>query len=392
MRTFRCTCGARVFFDNTTCLTCGRELGFVPGSGEMSALEPIDDGKYRALSGVFRKCQNYVALGVCNWMIPEGDSDELCRACRLNNVIPDLSDPKNRELWAEVEKAKRRLVYSLDRLGLPLTPKSEDPANGLAFDIKADEGTTRVLTGHAEGLITLNLGEADPVLREQMRTQMNERYRTLLGHFRHEVGHYYWEVLVRDTPALASFRDTFGDERADYAEALERHYKKGPDPGFTESFISAYAASHPWEDWAETFAHFLHLTDTLDTARHFGFANETPSRAEVPGGFDRLFDEWTELTIALNALNRSMGLPDAYPFAISPRVKQKLALVQKIVSGARQGRASSVETNGGLGAEHQEREALDEEQLDSLSVVAPVADGRILADREPEVAAAKRDQ
>ncbi len=202
MRTFRCTCGARAFFDNTTCLTCGRELGFVPGSGEMSALEPADDDKYRTLSGVFRKCRNYVALGVCNWMIPEGDSDELCRACRLNNVIPDLSDPKNRELWAEVEKAKRRLVYSLDRLGLPLTPKSEDAATGLAFDIKADEGTTRVLTGHAEGLITLNLGEADPVLREQMRTQMNERYRTLLGHFRHEVGHYYWEVLVRDTPAL----------------------------------------------------------------------------------------------------------------------------------------------------------------------------------------------
>ncbi len=337
MRTFRCTCGARVFFDNTACLSCGRELGFVPEAGEIFALEPGGGQTYRTLSGTFRKCQNYVALGVCNWMIPEGDSEELCRACRLNNVIPNLSDPKNRELWAEVEKAKRRLVYSLDRLGLPLTPKGEDATNGLAFDIKKDDGATRVLTGHSEGLITLNLGEADPVLREQMRTQMNERYRTLLGHFRHEIGHYYWEVLVRDTPALGGFRDTFGDERADYSQALERHYRDGPDPNYAESFISAYAASHPWEDWAETFAHFLHLTDTLETARHFGFANETVSRADVPGGFDRLFEEWTELTIALNALNRSMGLPDAYPFAVSTRVKQKLALVHKIVATARDG-------------------------------------------------------
>lgn len=332
-----------------------------------------------------------MALGGCNWMIPAGDTEELCRACRLNNVIPDLSEPKNRELWAEVEKAKRRLIYSLDRLGLPLTPKSEDAASGLAFDIKADQGDTRVLTGHADGLITLNLGEADPVLREQMRTQMNERYRTLLGHFRHEVGHYYWEVLVKDTAALERFRETFGDERQDYGQALERHYRNGPDPAFAESYISAYAASHPWEDWAETFAHFLHLTDTLDTARHFGFANEAPSRANTADGFDRVFEEWTELTIALNALNRSMGLPDAYPFAVSQRVKEKLELVREVVTGWRNA-TSSVEPNGGLGAQDEKGEALDEEQLDAVAVVAKVADRGVLPDRQPEVAAAQRDQ
>jgi hypothetical protein len=268
-------------------------------------------------------------------MVPEHDEDTLCRACRLNHVIPDLSEPANRELWAKVEGAKRRLIYSLDRIGLPLLSKRDDPVRGLAFDIKADEGATRVLTGHAEGLITLNLGEADAVWRERMREQLGERYRTLLGHFRHEVGHYYWEVLVRDTPVLGHFRDTFGDEQQDYAAALEQHYAKEPDPNYADAFITPYAASHPWEDWAETFAHYLHLQDTLETAAHFGFVPELPARASRSGSFERVLEEWSELSIALNALNRSMGLPDAYPFAISPRVRTKLELVDRIVLGGR---------------------------------------------------------
>jgi hypothetical protein len=331
MRTFRCACGARVFFENTGCLACGRELGFLPERGELSAIEAQADGRYRAAEGSYKKCENYVAHGVCNWMIPQVDDHALCRACRLNNVIPDLGDPKNRELWGEVERAKRRLIYSLDRLRLPIKSKLEDPEHGLAFDIKADAGANRVLTGHAEGLITLNLGEADTVWRERMRAQLNERYRTLLGHFRHEIGHYYWEVLIRDSPALGQYRELFGDEQADYATALQQHYARGPQPDYNETFITPYAASHPWEDWAETFAHYLHMRDTLETAHHFGFASERVGRASMVDALEPVLAEWTELTIALNALNRSMGLPDAYPFAISPRVGEKIAFVARTI-------------------------------------------------------------
>jgi hypothetical protein len=337
MRTFTCSCGARLFFENTRCLQCQSELGFLPDRGELAALRAGESGHFEAAGGRYRKCINYAEVEACNWMIPAGDEQALCRACRLNNVIPDLSDPQHRALWAEVEKAKRRLVYGLDRLGLPLVPKSEDAERGLAFDIKADQNGARVITGHADGLITLNLGEADPVWRERMRTEMNERYRTLLGHFRHEIGHYYWEVLVRDTPALPAFRDLFGDDREDYQKALERHYASQSSPTVDDSFISFYAASHPWEDWAETFAHYLHLRDTLDTARHFGFVAATPSQSP---GRAVWFGEWVELTIALNALNRSMGLPDAYPFAISPKVRSKLEFVAKLVADYSSGNGS----------------------------------------------------
>ncbi len=348
MRTFRCLCGARIFFENTRCLTCGRELGFLPDAGELTTLAPSADGTFQTARGVRRKCRNYVEQGVCNWMVaagaldpavtPDGDASGLCEACGLNHVIPDLSRPDHRALWAEVEKAKRRLVYTLLRLKLTLRSKRDDPENGVAFDIKADEGSDRVLTGHDDGLITLNLAEADAAAREAMRVSMKERYRTLLGHFRHEIGHYYWDRLVRDVPAdLARFRQLFGDETTDYAEALQRHYAS-KEPYDAESFVSAYASAHPWEDFAETFAHYLHIEDTLETAQHFGFAGGLPERASVVdiGDFDLLLAEWTELSIALNALNRSMGLPDAYPFAISPRVRDKLAFVHALVRTARE--------------------------------------------------------
>ena len=343
MKTFRCLCGNRIFFENTRCLQCGRELGFLPDPLVLVALEPREPDRFATSHGDYRKCANYVEQGVCNWMVPipppTGTSSAavpspFCQACQLNHVIPDLSIPENRALWGEMEKAKRRLIYSLDQLGLPLRSKAEDPEQGLAFDIKADAGATRVLTGHDEGLITLNLAEADDAEREKMRVAMRERYRTLLGHFRHEVGHYYWDRLVRDSPQLSRFRELFGDEREDYGQALQRHYaKKGPQLDYAESYISPYAASHPWEDFAETFAHYLHMEDTLETAHHFGIASELPAGADVTEirDFALLMRQWAELTIALNALNRSMGLPDAYPFAISGRVNAKLQFVHQLV-------------------------------------------------------------
>jgi hypothetical protein len=343
MRTFRCACGARIFFENTVCLRCGRQLGFLPDALALVALEPKADGIWVPARdatleyGEYRKCSNYVDQGVCNWMIGTASPTPLCRACDLNQVIPNLSQPENRSLWREVERAKRRLVYTLDRLHLPLRSKREDPATGLAFDIKASDGATRVITGHDEGLVTLNLAEADPAEREKMRVAMKERYRTLLGHFRHEVGHYYWEVLVRGEPALPRFREIFGDETVGYADALKAHYARKPTAGLSDAYISEYAASHPWEDFAETFAHYLHMQDTLDTALALGFARRLPKDADVSAAddFEPLVAEWIDLTIAMNALNQSVGQPDAYPFAITEPVKRKLGFVHALVVGAR---------------------------------------------------------
>ncbi len=331
MRVFQCECGATIFFNNSMCLSCSRELGFLPEKLELAAFNSEGEAPIQTKHGAYRKCANYSREGVCNWLLPADSQDELCQACRLNNVIPDLSDPENHTLWQETELAKRRLIYSLDSLGLPVLAKADDAERGLTFDIKASTKDERVLTGHADGLITLNLSEADAAQREKMRLSLKERYRTLLGHFRHEVGHYFWDRLVADENKYDAFRALFGDERADYAEALKAHYAKETNPGFYTDFISHYAASHPWEDFAETFAHYLHMIDTLETAEQYGFA--TPPRSARD--FEGLMSEWYRLTVALNSLNRSMGQQDAYPFSITPAVKEKLFFVHELIVNAK---------------------------------------------------------
>jgi hypothetical protein len=339
MRPFQCQCGARVFFENTACLTCGRTLGFLPDIGQMGVFEvatgtpPPASQTPVGRSRFYRKCENYVQANVCNWMVPADDKDPLCQACRLTDVIPDLSDPRNLERWSNAESAKRRLIYSLNRLRLPVVPKKVDPERGLAFELKNDTGEARVLTGHEEGLITLNLNEADPVAREKARTQMHEQYRTLLGHFRHEIGHYYWNLLVRDGVHLPRVRELFGDEQVDYRQSLERHYAREPSDAWKGSFVSAYATSHPWEDWAETWAHYLHMVDTLETANAFNVNGHALSNQT--GGaptFDKLMSEWVELTVVLNALSRSLGHGDLYPFEIGDGAHAKLALIHEIIT------------------------------------------------------------
>jgi hypothetical protein len=327
MRVFTCSCGSTIFFHNSECLSCGSHLGFLPDQLSMASFPSTDVETIETPHGLYRRCENYVTEGVCNWMVPAASPEALCQACRLNHVIPNLSDPENRRLWQEVEQAKRRLIYSLLTLQLPILAKTDDPERGLSFDIKQSSGAERVLTGHADGLITLNLDEADAAQREKMRVSLKERYRTLLGHFRHEIGHYYWDRLVADCGRHEEFRSTFGDERADYAAALKAHYSSPPDPAYADQFISHYAASHPWEDFAESFAHYLHMVDTLETAEQYGFAAPVVQELEL----DALMDQWYKLTIALNALNRSMGLPDAYPFAIAPAVKEKLGFVHQLI-------------------------------------------------------------
>ncbi|MDX2052819.1 MAG: putative zinc-binding metallopeptidase [Polyangiaceae bacterium] len=341
MKRFVCECSAPIFFDNTQCLSCGRTLGYVPETFE---LKPLDfDGSVRVRGTRFVKCRNYSQQGVCNWLVSESASDDLCSACELNRVIPDLAQAENRALWLEVEQAKRRLIYGLNRLGLAVTSKAKDPQAGLFFDIRADAGSERVLTGHNDGLITLNLEEADAAERERIRVSMKERYRTLLGHFRHEIGHYYFGLWAGKRLPNEQFRALFGDESANYQEALRRHYDRTDSTQFSDSFISFYASAHPWEDFAETFAHYLHMVDTLETAAAFGFVTDvgqslapqprhSPQKGEIR--FKRLMGEWVNLTVALNSLNRSMGLPDAYPFSISPKVVGKLAFVDALIHDA----------------------------------------------------------
>lgn len=352
MKLFECqNCGQPLYFENTRCESCGLSLGYLPEREVVTALNP-DDGLWRALAeptANYRYCAN-VEHGVCNWLIRSDHSEAFCAACRHNRMIPDLSLPDNLVHWRMIEIAKRRLFYSLLKLRLPLTTRAEDP-EGLAFDFLSDAGVTpsghgRVMTGHDNGLITINLAEADDSQREHQRRQMGEPYRTLLGHFRHEIAHYYWGRLVASSPALDEFRRIFGDETRDYGTALSQHYAEGPPANWPQNFVTAYASAHPWEDFAETWAHYFHMVDTLDTAHAFGLrvrarlAKAADLSANIDfdayrADMDRIIEGWLPLTFAVNSINRSMGLQDLYPFVLSPAVIGKLTFVHERINAQR---------------------------------------------------------
>jgi hypothetical protein len=355
MKLFECQhCGQLLYFENTRCERCGHVLGYLPDAALLSALAEEDGDRWRPLIApeqVYRFCAN-AAHRACNWLVPAEAPHAFCPACRLNRTIPDLGPPEHLLRWQRLEAAKHQLVYGLLRLGLPLVSKFEDPDMGLAFDFLADPAPgspdgPKILTGHEHGLITINIAEADDAERERARQEMGEPYRTLLGHFRHEVGHYYWERLVRDGRWLEWFRTTFGDERQDYGACLEAHHAEGPPPDWQERFVSGYASAHPWEDFAETWAHYLHIVDTLETAAAFGL-RITPMAGRAPGlameidfdpyrqnDFDALLEAWLPLTYAVNSLNHSMGQPDLYPFVLAPAVIGKLRFVHGLVHPGR---------------------------------------------------------
>jgi hypothetical protein len=363
VKLFACsTCHQLVFFENVSCTRCGQALAYLPDRESMSGMEPVDASagtvpgggppgqvwRANAAEGAnYRLCRNWTDHAVCNWAVPADDPHELCRACRLNLVIPNLSDPAARATWARLESAKRRLVYALLRLRLPVDPKPESEGTGVAFSFKQDRADERVWTGHSDGVITINVAEADDPFREKMRMQLGETYRTVLGHFRHEIGHYYWARLVESSERLAPCRELFGDERADYAASAKRHYDAGAPPDWQTRFVSAYASMHPWEDWAETFAHYLHMVDTLETARAHDVSVRQPTtggaaaRAPVVSArkvdfhhFEDLLNGFVPLTLTLNDLNRSMGLHDPYPFVLSPPAIEKLRFVHGVVMEA----------------------------------------------------------
>ncbi|MEY4580452.1 MAG: hypothetical protein RL701_5155 [Pseudomonadota bacterium] len=373
MRSFACVqCGQLLFFENSHCLRCGAELGFVPQHIALCTIEATGSRGYR-LQGervqhekrVYKRCGR-AQLAACNWLVAEGD-DELCESCRLTGSAPKLRNDAQLKAFAKAEGAKRRLIYQLLDLGLPIVTRAQDPARGLGFVLALRSASEPVLTGHLDGLITVDLSECDNAHRERLRECFGEPYRTLLGHFRHEIGHYYWNVLIDDTGSHAQFRQYFGDERMDYAAALQRNYH-GPVQGdWSQRHVSAYAASHPWEDWAETFAHYLHIRDTLQTAAHFGL-HVSPRAATIPpaGGklsaratditaqrdFAAVIAEWLPLTYAFNAANRSMGKEDLYPFVLAPQVIEKLAFVHDLVRDvrepARRGKSTGVGRSAGI--------------------------------------------
>ena len=359
MQTHSCgNCGHALFFESTSCVRCHAPVG-VRGGRRVIALRPegdafvpvgVEDAAPQGASpggaAPLARCAN-AEHDACNWLVEKGDGP-FCLACRHNLTVPDLSDAKRLADWRRMEVAKHRLIYMLIRLGLPLTTRADDPDEGLGFDFLSDmPGEPKVMTGHANGLITIDLAEADDAEREARRAAMGEPYRTLIGHFRHEVGHWYWDRLARDGGRLDAVRGTFGDDRADYGEALERHYENGPPADWAERFVSSYATAHPWEDFAETWAHYLHIVDTLDTAAAYGMSVKAPGDMAAPEtehgiGFDpyaepdidRILNAWNPLTIALNSINRSMGLPDLYPFVVTPAIRAKLATVHGLVRGA----------------------------------------------------------
>lgn len=349
MRLFRCdNCHNAVHFDNRSCVSCGFRLGFSPDAIDMFAVVP--DGELFARAGRpearLRFCPN-AQWDICNWLIPAGSAEAFCQACRYNGLVPNPETAEGLRRWRAIGEAQRHLFYSFLRWDLPRPGRQEDPAGGLLFDLKDDEilpdGSCKpVLIGHDEGHIVIRTAEADDLTREQQREMMNEPYRTLLGHFRHETGHFIWNKLVRDAGKFDGFRAVFGDERADYQEALDRHYADGPPPLWGESYISSYATTHPWEDFAECFAHVLHIVDSLETAHIYGIALAPRRHSELAAeakfdpyamrDFDRIAEVWIPLSVALNSIHHSMGERDLYPFILTPAITAKLKYVHQLIT------------------------------------------------------------
>ena len=350
MKLYSCAkCQNLLYFENTICLNCQSPIGFDAGKLSMVTLAPSGDKAFIDISNKnnhWRYCDNAL-YAACNWLIPATQTSEFCIACNLNRTIPTLDKPENLDRWRKIEIAKHRLVYSLLRLRLPVEAREDDGETGIAFDFMADtDPKNKVMTGHDNGIITLNIEEADEKLRVKHKLNLGEKYRTLLGHFRHEIGHYYWDVFFKNDPAGdAGFRKLFGNETADYSKALEQYYENGAPADWNTNFISPYATAHAWEDWAETWAHFLHMMDTLETAYSFGIAvnprkanDEQQMQANISRdpysivNFNEIVKMWLPLTFAVNSLNRSMGHQDFYPFIISATVIEKLRFIHNQVN------------------------------------------------------------
>lgn len=373
MHPFHCSqCQATVYFENDRCVSCQALLGYQPAEDRMLAFDASTegqsqgvaehptpdapsttdapgDGAWRALGqpdeGLrLQPCRNRTLHGMCNWMLDAGDPHALCRSCRLTRVIPNLDQIGNRERWQLIEQAKRRLLHTLLALGLAPEPKlGPDDAMGLEIRLlETQPGQAPVHTGHHGGVITLNIAEADDAQREWLRVQMGEPTRTLLGHLRHEAAHYLHYRWIEGTDLEAEFRAVFGDDRADYAAALARHYAQGAPADWPTHCVSAYASAHPWEDWAETTTHVLLVLDSLQTATAWGLrldgaAQAAPAMRNIASAADLdglVREQWLPVARFLNAMHRSLGQRDSYPFLLPPEVMGKMVAVQRLLRQA----------------------------------------------------------
>jgi len=341
LKRYYCQCKHEIFFNNAFCDKCGRDLIYDPVAQTMWSgvltdkgfITHSNDTSHKEAPFVLKPCNNRTSAIHCNWAV-SSDNDVQCVSCKTTRFIPDLTIAKNNQRWLIIERAKRQLISSLISLNLPID-NFHEKEGGLAFDFLEDKRTNPnvnidcVLTGHSNGVITINAAEADEGFLHIMKEQMGEPYRTILGHFRHEVGHYYWQQLVHTDYQLKAFRELFGDEREDYQQALEKYYQQ-KKPNFKSSqFISPYASSHPFEDWAETWAHYLHIVDTIETAVSYGLSSYEPKIND----FNSWFSEWARVAQIMNALNRSMGLNDAYPFVLTQIVRKKLEFIDSLIDG-----------------------------------------------------------
>lgn len=329
MKLFHCTeCTNPVHFENFACVNCNSQLGYLPSSFEIVSYKGT-------LPAGFTACANADQAG-CNWLVSEADQTPYCFACRLSRVVPDLTDSANLEHWRRLEAAKRYFLYGVMRLGLPVISRMQDPQHGLTFELLADwsaDPGDSIMTGHYKGLITIDIAEANDPEREARRDALHEPMRTLVGHYRHESGHYYWNLLVERKNLAFKAREIFGDDRQDYQQALNTYYANGPVPNWQEQFISAYASCHPQEDFAESWAHYLHISDSLETASSYGIATEQQEESNSCSfnSFDDMINVWVPLTVAVNALNRAMGQPDLYPFILSEPVVEKLRFIHNLI-------------------------------------------------------------
>lgn len=337
MQRFACgNCGHGLYFHNTTCLKCGHRAGFSPDAMQVVALAETDGGGFvdvgKTNGKIYAFCKNGDE-GVCNWLVPHDAPQRLCKACAHNRMIPNLAVPANLPAWYELERAKKHLIYTLMRLRLPLDGAAVGRGR-MVFDFVEQAGIT-----HFDGVITIDVAEVDPVERERQRQILDEPYRSILGHLRHESGHFYWMLLIDAGGPVDRFRSLFGDERSDYLLALAQHRAEGPPADWQDRHVSAYASSHPWEDWAETWAHYLHIVEGLDTAEAQGIAPLTGTRAgsgyvRSPYeaiDFQSVVEDWIDLSVAINEMSRSIGHPDYYPFVLTPTSIEKLCFVHEAV-------------------------------------------------------------
>ncbi len=336
MKSFGCRCNNRLFFESQSCLACGAICGLCSPMQRGGAFEPtgkstggIEPMKCVQCSSECLFCDNRTHFAVCNGMIFSGAATGRCKYCDLNLVVPDTTISDNVERWRLVENAKRRVLRKIEKLELPVVDEARNQHLPLRFEFKvAVDGP--VSTGHDNGLITIDLAEADSVHRERVRVQFGETQRTLVGHFRHELGHYYWQLLVEPFH-LDEFRALFGDERdPDYVTAQKLYYDRRGTTGWQLNYISEYATMHPWEDFAETFAAYLDMQAIVTTARHY----ETIRISKSDDALRRMFEDFTDIAIVVNELNRDMGVVDLVPDVYNEAVLKKMSFIDRFIHQA----------------------------------------------------------